>query len=114
MRESNGQRWVRVLVTGQRTQADLAEARKDIQSRGGTLLAHDRATASLSALLPASQVRAFAARPEVLHVAPLRDDSPALSANRQALQQHAARLAEAGLGPNSLRARSDAALLGED
>ena len=111
LREAAGQRWVRVVVTGQRRSADLAQARKDITQRGGNIVSHDPSIATVVAVLPAAQVRGVAARPDVLHVAPDR----AMNAATQAppAQPGATHLAAYGLGPNSARAISDKALLGE-
>jgi len=111
LRESAGQRWVRVVVTGQRLNAELAEARKFISERGGHVVAHDVSIATVVAVLPAAQVRALAARPEVLHVAP--DRTMEAAAKAPPATTVAPHLAAYGLAPNSARAISDKALLGE-
>ena len=111
LREAAGQRWVRVVVTGQRRSADLAEARKDITQRGGNIVSHDASIATVVAVLPAAQVRALAARADVLHVAPDRTMEAAAKAPPPAAGS--TYLAAYGLGPNSARAISDKALLGE-
>ncbi|MEN9418844.1 MAG: hypothetical protein RI988_2464 [Pseudomonadota bacterium] len=111
LREAAGQRWVRVVVTGQRRSAELAEARKEITQRGGNVVSHDPAIATVVAVLPASQVRGVAARADVLHIAPDRTMESAPKA--PPVQASSAHLAAYGLGPNSARAISDKALLGE-
>lgn len=111
LREAAGQRWVRVVVTGQRRSADLAEARKDIAQRGGNIVSHDASIAQVVAVLPATQVRGLAARADVLHVAPDRAMNAATKAAPAA--EASTYLAAYGLGPNSARAISDKALLGE-
>ncbi len=111
LREAAGQRWVRVVVTGQRRSADLAEARKDITQRGGNVVSHDPSIATVVAVLPAAQVRGLAARTDVLHVAPDRSMDAAAKAPPPAAGS--TYLAAYGLGPNSARAISDKALLGE-
>ena len=111
LREAAGQRWVRVVVTGQRRSADLTEARKDIAQRGGNIVSHDASIATVVAVLPAAQVRGVAARTDVLHVAPDRTMEAAAKASPAAAGS--TQLAAYGLGPNSARAISDKALLGE-
>jgi hypothetical protein len=111
LREAAGQRWVRVVVTGQRRSADLVEARKDITQRGGNVVSHDASIATVVAVLPATQVRGLAARADVLHVAPDRTMEAAAKAPPAAAGS--TQLAAYGLGPNSARAISDKALLGE-
>jgi hypothetical protein len=111
LREAAGQRWVRVVVTGQRRSADLAEARKDITQRGGNVVSHDASIATVVAVLPAAQVRGLAARADVLHVAP--DRTMEAAAKAPAAAAGSTYLAAYGLGPNSARAISDKALLGE-
>ena len=111
LREAAGQRWVRVVVTGQRRSADLAEARKDITQRGGNVVSHDASIATVVAVLPAAQVRGLAARADVLHVAP--DRAMNAAAKAPATAEAPTHLAAYGLGPNSARAISDKALLGE-
>jgi hypothetical protein len=111
LREAAGQRWVRVVVTGQRRSADLAEARKDITQRGGNVVSHDPSIATVVAVLPAAQVRGLAARADVLHVAP--DRTMEAAAKAPAAAAGSTYLAAYGLGPNSARAISDKALLGE-
>ena len=111
LREAAGQRWVRVVVTGQRRSADLAEARKDITQRGGNVVSHDPSIATVVAVLPAAQVRGLAARAEVLHVAP--DRAMNAAAKAPPATEAPTHLAAYGLGPNSARAISDKALLGE-
>lgn len=111
LREAVGQRWVRVVVTGQRRSADLTEARKDITQRGGNVVSHDASIATVVAVLPAAQVRGLAARADVLHVAPDRTMEAAAKATPPAAGS--TYLAAYGLGPNSARAISDKALLGE-
>ena len=111
LREAAGQRWVRVVVTGQRRSADLADARKEITKRGGNVVSHDASIAQVVAVLPAAQVRGLAARADVLHVAPDRAmDAAARAAVPTAAPTH---LAAYGLSSNSARAISDKALLGE-
>lgn len=114
VREAEGQRWVRVHITGPRTRGDLPHARKDIAARGGTVISYESNTATVTAILPASQVRAFAARPDVIHVAPLRPGQAEGAAQQQAQEQYAAKLAAVGFGPTSLRARSDRALVEDE
>jgi hypothetical protein len=111
LREAAGQRWVRVVVTGQRRSADLAEARKDITQRGGNVVSHDPSIATVVAVLPAAQVRGVAARTDVLHIAP--DRTMEAAAKAPAAAGGSTQLAAYGLGPNSARAISDKALLGE-
>ncbi len=111
LREAAGQRWVRVVVTGQRRSADLAEARKDITQRGGNVVSHDASIATVVAVLPAAQVRGLAARTDVLHVAP--DRTMEAAAKAPPADAGSTQLAAYGLGPNSARAISDKALLGE-
>jgi hypothetical protein len=111
LREAAGQRWVRVVVTGQRRSADLVEARKDITQRGGNVVSHDPSIATVVAVLPAAQVRGVAARTDVLHIAPDRNMQAAAKAPPAAAGS--TQLAAYGLGPNSARAISDKALLGE-
>ena len=111
LREAAGQRWVRVVVTGQRRSADLAEARKDISQRGGNVVSHDPSIATVVAVLPAGQVRGLAARADVLHVAP--DRAMTVATQAPPAQPGATHLAAYGLGPNSARAIADKALLGE-
>ncbi len=111
LREAAGQRWVRVVVTGQRRSADLVEARKDITQRGGNVVSHDPSIATVVAVLPAAQVRGVAARTDVLHIAPDRTMEAATKA--PAAAGGSTQLAAYGLGPNSARAISDKALLGE-
>jgi hypothetical protein len=111
LREATGQRWVRVVVTGQRRSADLAEARKDITQRGGNVVSHDASIATVVAVLPAAQVRGVAARADVLHVAP--DRTMEAAAKAPPADAGSTQLAAYGLGPNSARAISDKALLGE-
>ena len=111
LREAAGQRWVRVVVTGQRRSADLAEARKDITQRGGNVVSHDASIATVVAVLPAAQVRGLAARTDVLHVAP--DRAMEAAAKAPPADAGSTQLAAYGLGPNSARAISDKALLGE-
>ena len=111
LREAAGQRWVRVVVTGQRRSAELSQARKDITQRGGSIVSHDASIATVVAVLPASQVRAVAARADVLHVAP--DRAMPAGAKPVPAATGSAYLAAYGLGPNSARAISDKALLGE-
>ena len=111
LREAAGQRWVRVVVTGQRRSADLTEARKDITERGGNVVSHDPSIATVVAVLPAAQVRGLAARADVLHIAPDRTMQAAAKATPPATGS--THLAAYGLGPNSARAISDKALLGE-
>ena len=112
LREAAGQRWVRVVVTGQRRSADLTEARKDITQRGGNVVSHDPSIATVVAVLPAAQVRGLAARADVLHVAPDRTMEAAAKATAP-VAAGSTQLAAYGLGPNSARAISDKALLGE-
>jgi hypothetical protein len=111
LREAAGQRWVRVVVTGQRRSADLTEARKDITQRGGNVVSHDASIATVVAVLPAAQVRGVAARTDVLHIAP--DRTMEAAAKAPAAAGGSTQLAAYGLGPNSARAISDKALLGE-
>ena len=111
LREAAGQRWVRVVVTGQRRSADLAEARKDITQRGGNVVSHDPSIATVVAVLPAAQVRGVAARTDVQHIAP--DRTMEAAAKAPAAAGGSTQLAAYGLGPNSARAISDKALLGE-
>ena len=111
LREAAGQRWVRVVVTGQRRSADLTEARKDITQRGGNVVSHDASIATVVAVLPAAQVRGVAARTDVQHIAP--DRTMEAAAKAPAAAGGSTQLAAYGLGPNSARAISDKALLGE-
>jgi hypothetical protein len=111
MREAAGQRWVRVVVTGHRRHADLTETRKDIVQRGGQVVSHDPALGTVVAVLPAGQVRPLAAHAEVMQVTPDRALETAAKAPPPA--PGSTHLAAYGLGPNSARAVSDRALLGE-
>ncbi|MFZ4649463.1 MAG: hypothetical protein ACOYLV_02035 [Rubrivivax sp.] len=111
LREAAGQRWVRVVVTGHRRHADLTETRQDIVQRGGQVVSHDPSLGTVVAVLPAGQVRPLAARAEVMQVTPDRAlDTVAKAPPPVAGSTH---LAAYGLGPNSARAVSDRALLGE-
>jgi len=114
VRNVSGQRWVRVVVTGQKWAAPMAEVKKDVAARGGHVLAGDPNKGTLLATIPASQVGALAARADVLHVAPHRTQAgapvAAAAATPVPTQAH---LAAVGLGPQSARARSDLALAGE-
>lgn len=112
VRELGGKRWVRVVVTGQKSAWPLAEARKDLQARGGRVLGDDAGTFTVLAMMPAAQVGAFAARADVLQVAPDRLQATAAAAAPVNIPTQA-HLAAVGLSVHSARARSDLALAGE-
>ena len=108
LREVNGQRVVRVVVTGQGRGADLAAVREEIGKRGGQVLSHSPATSSALAVLPAELVAPIASRADVMHVAPDRmEGTPGGQAGQVA--------AVPGFAPGTttLRGRNDLALLGE-
>jgi hypothetical protein len=108
LREVNGQRVVRVVVTGQGRGSDLAAAREEIGRRGGQVLSHNPDTSSAVAVLPAALVVPIASRADVMHVAPDRmEAAPGSQAGQVA--------AVPGFAPGTttLRGRNDLALLGE-
>jgi len=108
LREVNGQRVVRVVVTGQGRGADLAAAREEIGKRGGQVLSHNPDTSSAVAVLPAALVAPIASRADVMHVAPDRmEGTPGGQPGQVA--------AVPGFAPGTttLRGQNDLALLGE-
>ena len=108
LREVNGQRVVRVVVTGQGRGSDLAAVREEIGKCGGQVLSHNPATSSALAVLPAALVAPIASRADVMHVAPDRmEGTPGGQAGQVA--------AVPGFAPGTttLRGRNDLALLGE-
>lgn len=108
LREVNGQRVVRVQITGQGRGAELIDVREEIGRRGGQVLSHDPATSSALAVLPAALVAPIASRADVMHVAPDRLEGMSGS-------QAGAVTAVPGFAPGTttLRGRNDLALLGE-
>ena len=108
LREVNGQRVVRVQITGQGRGAELAAVREEIGRRGGQVLSHDPATSSALAVLPAALVAPIASRADVMHMAP--DRLEGISGG-----QTGAVSAVPGFAPgtSTLRGRNDLALLGE-
>jgi hypothetical protein len=108
LREVNGQRVVRVVVTGQGRGSDLAAVREEIARRGGQVLSHSAATSTALAVLPAVMVAPIASRADVMHIAPDRmEGAPGGQAGQVA--------AVPGFAPGTttLRGRNDLALLGE-
>lgn len=111
VRELNGQRIFRVLITGQARGSDLAAAREAIVRRGGSVLSYSAATSTIVAVLPAAQVRPVAERADVMHIAP---DRVVIVAGLQP-GQGAQSISMPGFAPSmaSARGRNDLALLGE-
>lgn len=108
LREVNGQRVVRVVVTGQGRGSELAAVREEIGRRGGQVLSHSPATSTALAVLPAAMVGPIASRADVMHIAPDRmEGAPGGQAGQVA--------AVPGFAPGTttLRGRNDLALLGE-
>lgn len=111
VRELNGQRVFRVLITGLPRGSDLRAAREEIVRRGGTVLSHSAATSTVVAVLPAVQVKPIAERPDVMHVAPDRLVTVAGLQPGQGAQS----ISMPGFAPSmaTARGRNDLALLGE-
>lgn len=111
VREVSGQRVFRVLITGQARGSDLGAARQDIVRRGGTVLSHSAATATVVAVLPAAQIKPIAERADVMHVAPDRVVTVAGLQPGQGAQS----ISMPGFAPSmaTARGRNDLALLGE-
>lgn len=112
VRELGGKRWVRVVITGQRSAWPLREAKNDLLARGGRVLGEDAGTFTVLAMMPAAQVGALATRADVLQVAPDRLQATSAAAAPMPVPTQA-HLAAVGLSLSSARARSDQALAGE-
>ena len=109
LREVNGQRVVRVLITGQGRGADLAAVRQEVSNRGGQVLSHNPETSSALAVLPAALVAPIARRADVMHVAPDRTVGAVAAVSAAGMPS----VPGFAPGTDSLRGRNDLALLGE-
>ena len=71
-RDIDGVRHVKVLIVARDNFGDLAALRADVLRRGGSVYVRHIAVSALSAMLPAHQVAAIAARADVQSVSPNR------------------------------------------
>lgn len=71
-RDVFGVRYVKVLIVGAPGDPELAALRADVVARGGSVYMRYTSVTALSALLPASQVAAIAARNDVQGISPNR------------------------------------------
>ena len=71
-KDVNGLRMVKVLIVAKSGDPDLVALRNDVIARGGAVYFRYVSVAALSAMLPASQVAAIAARSDVQGVSPNR------------------------------------------
>ena len=71
-KDVNGMRMVKVLVVANSTDPDLTALRSDVLAKGGSVYFRYVSVAALSAMLPANQVAAIAARSDVQGISPNR------------------------------------------
>ena len=71
-KDVNGIRYVKVLVISNSTDPDLVALRADVLAKGGAVYFRYVSVAALSAMLPANQVAAIAARSDVQGISPNR------------------------------------------
>ena len=71
-KDVNGVRLVKVLIVSNSTDPDLTALRSDVLARGGAVYLRYVSVTALSAMLPASQVAAIAARADVQSLSPNR------------------------------------------
>src|SRR6185295_9872941 len=71
-KDVNGVRYVKVLVVATTTDPDLVALRSDVLTRGGSVYFRYVSVATISALLPTSEVVGLAARSDVQSISPNR------------------------------------------
>jgi subtilisin family serine protease len=101
-KDVNGVRYVKVLVVGISSDPDLTDLRSAVLQAGGSVYLRYVSVRALSAMLPAGQVYALAARPDVQSLSPNR------------LTARTASVLEAATGALNLRRYSGSAYTGLD
>ena len=71
-KDVNGMRMVKVLVVSNSTDPDLVALRADVLAKGGSVYLRFVSVSAISAMLPANQVAAIAARTDVQGISPDR------------------------------------------
>ena len=99
----NGVLHVKVLINANSTDATLAALRADILARGGSVTYNYLSVRALSAMLPAADVPAVAARTDVLGISPNR-----------AVTRHAAKATSVTSTASTTTAAADSTALGFD